>query len=182
MRRWLAPILIGLTLGVALLITLARPATSPPGGSALRLPTPVPPPTTTPEAPRGDRPTLTFAEEQRTREAAGVELTRAAIVSGPGQTAAGKHTAGSVITVAGKSVQLPADAWVAEYAAMGQCPAGSATPCPEVPFMVIQRRTSTISIGLRTGKVNWENTVPGEEDAFDFLRPYVITPTPPRPN
>lgn len=61
MRRWLAPILIGLTLGVALLITLTRPATSPPGASALRLPTPVPPPTTTPEAPRGERPTLTFA-------------------------------------------------------------------------------------------------------------------------
>jgi hypothetical protein len=74
------------------------------------------------------------------------------------------QTRGRPITIAGRTVQLPADA-----AVKGEVVTGG--PCREcdLPAYLIERRHSRINVGIRTGRINGQAIARGEEHAFDFL-------------
>ena len=78
------------------------------------------------------------------------------------------ETRGKRITLGGKSVQLPPDAYVDGIVTDSLC-AGIRTDC-EVPFYNIRRGSSLINVGERSGRVISEHLAPGEERAFDFLK------------
>jgi hypothetical protein len=84
---------------------------------------------------------------------------RRVVLSGP-------QTRGSTITIAGRQLALPTDAWIESLILAGTC----AGPCPELPLYQIKRGNSTISVGIPTGRINGEQIAPGEEGAFDFLK------------
>lgn len=78
-----------------------------------------------------------------------------------------------VVTIVGKPVVLPYDVMV------GKLMGGGSDRDKE---LTLSRSKSLINIDRDTGVVLLERIAPGEEGAFDFLKPYVVTPTPPRPN
>jgi hypothetical protein len=78
----------------------------------------------------------------------------------------GPRTRGSTITIAGRRITLPPDAWVESYIVAGTC----AGPCPELPLYQIKRGNSIISVGIPTGRINGEQVALGEEGTFDFLK------------
>ncbi len=80
----------------------------------------------------------------------------------------GPHTAGSQIQIAGKAIQLPADAFVAAHIAFVSWPPGQ--PPPQTPIVAIQRKNSFIWVSEPSGVVVDEVVAPGEEGAFDFLK------------
>jgi hypothetical protein len=83
------------------------------------------------------------------------------------------QTRGQRITIAGKAIQLPADAYVRAEVVDALCApelaAQAGKACPEVPAYDIVRGKSRIVVGVKTGRVNWREFAPGEERCFDFL-------------
>jgi hypothetical protein len=79
----------------------------------------------------------------------------------------GPATRGAVINIAGRTVQLPPDAYIEENMAFVQCVEG--LPCPEAPYYRLRRGESTVGVSLRSGARFAEKIAPGEEGAFDFL-------------
>ncbi len=75
---------------------------------------------------------------------------------------------GSVLTIAGKRVQLPQDAFVDRYTISVLCVEHDA--CPQTPILQIKRGNSTIAVSAPSGTIVEERTAPGEERAFDFLK------------
>ncbi|MBI4287424.1 MAG: hypothetical protein HY671_03210 [Chloroflexi bacterium] len=88
----------------------------------------------------------------------------------PGKIAAasGPETKGVTITLAGKKIKLPEDAFIEHNIVDVVSPPGG--PRIETPVLVLRRGNSTISISVPSGKVHEEKLAPGEEKAFDFLR------------
>ena len=82
--------------------------------------------------------------------------------------AAGPQTAGRRIYAGGLWIKLPQDVYVANIIDSVVCVVGR--PCPETPLYVLQRGSSIIAIGARSGTIDSEITEPGEEAAFDFLK------------
>ena len=81
----------------------------------------------------------------------------------------GSQTTARRIHVAGRDVELPPDAFVDTYIITVLCVVGR--PCPEAPYYVIRRGNSTIVVSRRSGTLRDEKIAPGEEGAFDFLKP-----------
>jgi hypothetical protein len=80
----------------------------------------------------------------------------------------GPATKGALISIAGKAVQLPPDAFIAGTVSTFGCVVPH--PCPQTPIVVLQRGNSTIAVSVPTGAVVSEKVAPGEEAAFDFLQ------------
>lgn len=80
-----------------------------------------------------------------------------------------RESRGKPITIAGRTVQLPPDAYLYGIVAGVMCVEG-AGQCPEAPAYVIKRGNSVINVVPRNGKIQGEYVAPGEEGAFDFLR------------
>jgi len=87
----------------------------------------------------------------------------------PGRTiySSGPNTRGAVIVVAGREVQLPPDAFIERSVATAMC--GGVPGCPEAPFYILRRGSSTVGVSQRSGARFDERIAPGEEGAFDFL-------------
>ena len=81
---------------------------------------------------------------------------------------------GKPVTIAGRQVPLPPDAYVSGILSHVLCdPARLAElgkTCPETPALIIKRGNSTIIVGIASGQVSQETIAPGEERTFDFLR------------
>jgi hypothetical protein len=81
----------------------------------------------------------------------------------------GPNTKGQQVEMAGRMVQLPADAYVKRFIVSVDC--DPANYCPtELPFMIIERGQSTMWVAVASGKVLQEKLAPGEARAFDFLQ------------
>lgn len=80
----------------------------------------------------------------------------------------GPQTRGAMILVAGRSVQLPPDAYVSSYEPYVECTPGQ--PCPDPPIYELRRGAASLRIEARSGAVIDETIVPGDAGAFDFLR------------
>ncbi|CAM4428802.1 hypothetical protein L1N85_26875 [Paenibacillus alkaliterrae] len=83
---------------------------------------------------------------------------------------AGEKTKGSAITIAGRSVKLPGDAFVKAYVVDDERLELSEETATNLPFYAIQRGNSTIMIAEHTGVV--VNLVLDEADKkpFEFLK------------
>ncbi len=79
-----------------------------------------------------------------------------------------QETRGVAIIVAGKTVQLPPDAYVEAIVTGVTC--GSARSCAETPGYVIGRGHSRIGVAMDSGRILSETTAPGEESFFTFLK------------
>lgn len=113
------------------------------------------------------RPTLT-REEDLARGYAAKATTDARIKSGELKPIplSGLETMGSTISVGGKLVKLPPDAYVASFIVSGIC---AEAPCPRLPAQVLSRGNATILIDAE-GQLWDEQFAKGEEHAFDFLK------------
>lgn len=143
-----------------------------PPGEVPPLP-PTPPPTPTQGPHFGYTPT---AEDMRRGAQKGEELKKA------WTAASGPTTAGALIVVAGREVQLPADAYIDGFVAKIEFGPDVARPAgADAPFIAIVRGNSKILVALYTG-VTWnESVAPGETGAFDFLFAALNAPAKPRP-
>jgi hypothetical protein len=72
------------------------------------------------------------------------------------------------IGIAGRTLQLPADAYVSAYEPYVQCTAG--TPCPDPPIYELHIGTASLRIEAQSGTVLEESIVEGQSGAFDFVR------------
>jgi len=79
-----------------------------------------------------------------------------------------RDTRGKPITVGAKTVQLPPDAYVEGITTNVLCVANR--PCPETPFYTVRRGGSWINVAVRSGTILAEQTAPGEDHVFDFLK------------
>jgi hypothetical protein len=79
----------------------------------------------------------------------------------------GPTTKGCNISVAGKIIKLPDDAWVESRADRIECTMGYS--CPKTPFYTIARGDSRIEVDY-SGKIWSEEIAQGNEGAFDFLK------------
>lgn len=95
---------------------------------------------------------------------------------------------GVIIRAKGIDIKLPDDAYVEYRVISVDVPVN--LPQPELPYYIIVRGSSRISVTERTGRIIREITVPGEENAFDFLKKALgpeafktpaVTPVPPTP-
>lgn len=75
-------------------------------------------------------------------------------------------TRGKPITIAGRRVQLPPDAYIAGTTDFLHCVGNN---CPDIPSILIQRGNSRVYVGTDSGKVFVSHIAPGEERNFDFL-------------
>jgi hypothetical protein len=135
---------------------------------------PTPPPTPTQGPHFGYTPT---AEDMRRGAEKGEELKKTwTAVSGP-------TTAGALILIAGREVQLPADAYIDAFYTHEDYGVGGPPRLAgaEVPFLVIVRGNSKILVNLRTGFTWNESIAPGETGAFGFLFAALNAPEKPRP-
>ena len=85
-----------------------------------------------------------------------------------GVSSSGPHTAGSRITIGGKAIQLPPDAYVEGYVDSIFPLEGRSNPL--TPIVGIRRGNSLISVSIPNGAIVYENIAPGEERTFDFLK------------
>ena len=85
------------------------------------------------------------------------------------ETASGEATKGARIRIADKPVQLPSDAYVGAYIPQVECVRGRI--CPDPPLYEIRRGSSSITVEARSGAILDERTAPGQEGAFEFLKP-----------
>lgn len=130
-----------------------------------------------PRGPRGDRVRAPARAAQRS----------APLVRSPGETAAqyrervldaakpghrtgdyARDTRGKPITVGGRTVALPADAYVEGLTTNVLCV--PERPCPETPFYTIRRGKSWLNVAVRSGKILAEGPALGEEGAFNSLK------------
>jgi hypothetical protein len=79
-----------------------------------------------------------------------------------------RDTRGKPIAVGEKTIQLPPDAYVEGMTTNALCVANR--PCPETPFYTLRRGGSWINVVVRSGAILAEQTAPGEERVFDFLK------------
>jgi hypothetical protein len=142
-----------LAMGVTALIAQGGDPTSAPIGTAY-------PPKHTPEPPP---PTMTVEEELIWRQ----QLRQKDREEGRLERMVGIETKGKLLIIAGKSLQLPEDAYVKVKAHFISCAVG--TVCPPVPVHVIARGNSTIAIDGQ-GNLIEEHLAPNEENAFDFVK------------
>jgi hypothetical protein len=79
---------------------------------------------------------------------------------------------GQPVTLGGKRIPLPPDAYLEEVVVSMNCAPlpGTAAVCPELPLAVIRRGQSRLFVSMRSGKISHEQTVAGEESAFHVLR------------
>ena len=77
----------------------------------------------------------------------------------------GPHTAGTVIEIAGRQVQLPEDVHVEDVISEGLCAPGKT--CVDVPAWVLRRGDSLFTIGKQSGQPAPGRDIP---EAFDFIR------------
>ena len=120
-------------------------------GSTPSTPIPTPaPPTHIPE-PRPSQDTITREE-------------REAVKARRGLPEWGPHTAGTIIEIADRQVQLPEDVHVEGVISEISCIVGD--PCVDAPAWVLKRGDLLLAIGKRSGR-----PAPGREipEAFDFL-------------
>lgn len=80
----------------------------------------------------------------------------------------GPATKGMTITIKGKKVKLPNDAYIEYYVTEGIPSPGA--KMPELPILIIARGNSRIDISKGSGTINRETIAPGEEGAFNFLK------------
>jgi hypothetical protein len=79
----------------------------------------------------------------------------------------GTETAGSAIQIAGRTIQLPDDAWVKNRLIHILCMEGQ--ECPPTPYFVLVRGNSTIEVDAK-GRI-WDEKIAATDDApFDFLK------------
>ncbi len=83
------------------------------------------------------------------------------VISGP-------TTKGMTITIAGKKIKLPDDAYI-EYDVSSVTISPGKTG-PETPYFVIARGNSRILVPQHSGKIYSETIAPSEEGAFNFLK------------
>ena len=158
-RTWLWTLAIALVIGVAAgSVTISQGTEDSPVPA---LPTPAPPQAANPTP----RPDLTFEEAMEIRRAEEREgIARGDViikVSGP-------ETAGKLIVIAGKDVQLPPDAYVYRFVHSVACVVGRT--CPETPIYEIKRGDSMITITAPSGTLLEESIAPGDDRAFEFLK------------
>ncbi|MDF2629225.1 MAG: hypothetical protein K0R39_3056 [Symbiobacteriaceae bacterium] len=85
------------------------------------------------------------------------------------QALSGPRTLGALVSIGGRKIQLPADAFIAKFVVGIDCMPGG--PCPdELPFLILARGQSQVWVGPRTGRIFHERTAPGHDQAFAFLR------------
>lgn len=84
----------------------------------------------------------------------------------------GPETKGAAVSIAGKTITLPADAQVGAILAVGLALVGPGTPefSDDSPVMLIERGDSFVWIDMHTGRVTDGGIAPGGEGAFDFLK------------
>lgn len=80
------------------------------------------------------------------------------------------------IRIKGIDIKLPDDAYVEGLVMEVDVFKGQT---PELPYYIIVRGSSRISVTERTGRILREVTAPGEENAFDFLKKALGQPTTP---
>jgi hypothetical protein len=84
------------------------------------------------------------------------------------------ETRGQLVTIAGRQVRFPSDAyvegWITNISCLAVDSKRPAEPCAEAPAYHIRRGQSSISVGALTGRINGEQLAPGEEHFFDFLK------------
>lgn len=106
------------------------------------------------------------------------EIDRKSRATGGTVTRAGPETKGATITVAGKNIKLPDDAYWDGIAMEVSCL--NEVPCAQTPIIGIVRGKSEIGVSINTGQIAGEKVAPGEEGAFAFLDkelpPQVIGP------
>jgi hypothetical protein len=152
----------------------SRPVTASPGPSVSAdtlAPCPPPVPTLPPDASRptvcrGAGPSAKMYDPYRQASpppSGAVVPTRQSYALTPGP-----QTRGAIIHVAGRPIQLPPDAYVSAYEPYVQCTAGQ--PCPDPPIYELHRGAASLRIEAQSGAVIEEDIVPGDTDAFDFLR------------
>ena len=110
-----------------------------------------PPPDTTPEPPKDIVVPIPTGE------------LRTAIFETSGPT-----TKGALIVIAGKEIQLPADAYIAHDVVAVDCVIGG-DPCPEAPLYLLARGNSTIFISISSGIIYDEKSGEGDKEPFAFL-------------
>ena len=126
----------------------------------------LPPNGTAPIACRGAGPSakLYDPDRQASPPPSGVPvLTRQSYALTPGP-----QTCGATIHIAGRTIQLPPDACVTSYEPYVQCTAGQS--CPDPPIYELRRGAASLRLEAQSGAIIEEDIVPGDTDAFDFLR------------
>lgn len=92
----------------------------------------------------------------------------AAGIIGQSFAASGPDTRGAIITVAGKKVKLPDDAYIKHFIVEILCAPGQ--KCLQAPVYVVGRGNSEIAFSARTGEIGQEKVAAGEQGTFDFLK------------
>jgi hypothetical protein len=183
--RTVLAIVTGLIVGLVTTTVIQGQQTPPPlgsGGFVMPQPTPRPGPTlaTLPQRTQAINPTQAahvneFLARVPTPNATAIRPTIEAIQDAGWQrflrrTPAKMEdtTRGKRITIAGRSVQLPSDAFIIGTSHLVNC--GGGTECPDFPSIVIQRGKSTVWVGTDTGRIVNRSIAPGEDSQFNFLR------------
>lgn len=119
---------------------------------------PLPPP---PLGPRPLEPRTPAEAIQQLRQAERETGGRSVKVEGP-------ETAGSVIHIRGRAVQLPKDAYIEGVwlELLGGC---TPSPCPKTPIYEIKRSNSIFWVSI-DGTTGATTVAPGEEHLFDFIK------------
>ena len=146
---------------IGALAALAASVVSGRSGSTPSTPIPTPaPPTHIPE-PRSSQDTITIEE-------------RNAVKARRGLPEWGPHTAGTVIVIAGRQVQLPEDVQVETVISQGLCAPGKS--CVDLPAWVLRRGDLLFTIGQQSGRP--ARPAPGIDipEAFDFIPKALTNP------
>lgn len=152
--KFLSISLVAITLSILGGVVTALIAGGPGDPPPLDTPSPVVP---TSETPR----------ELSPEEDAQIRATAEASSEGKRIQVTGPETAGSAIQIAGRTVQLPDDAWVKHRWVHILCMEGQ--ECPPTPYFVLVRGNSTIEVDAE-GRI-WDEKIAKTEDApFDFLK------------
>ena len=91
------------------------------------------------------------------------------------QSTSGPSTRGAQISVAGKIIKLPDNAYIEVRITSTTC---GKEPCLKAPIYSIIRGKSRIVFSAVDGEVDREEITPGEEGAFDFMKTYLKRKTP----
>lgn len=97
-----------------------------------------------------------------------LERERALQQPGASVAVSGPSTMGSQITLRGRQVQLPADAYVYAYVVTVTCESGK--PCPPTPLYVVERGQSRLSVAQPTGQIVQEQVAPTDSNPFDSIK------------
>lgn len=109
----------------------------------------------------------TIAADLSEEEDAQIRATAEAKSTGVLTHVTGTETAGSLIVIAGREIQLPADTWVKDRVIYIYCVEGQ--ECPPTPYFVLHRGKSIIEVDA-AGKIWGETISPDEMTPFAFLK------------